>query len=238
MLEQSDASKDSKKRTASCRSPSSTPSPPHQRPKLDTENKIAELLPVPEEDIMDKTALIEAFVAALSDPRVTAALNTTIESKVESIIQPLCKKVGELENENKMLKSKLSETAQSVDSMEQHSRRNNLRIWTKITEQQGENTDDIVIEHAKSIGIELSKSDICRSHRVGRLKQIDDKNAKIRPILVRFTSYRIRNAVYTAKKKSNSVFISEDLTAVRNNLLYKAKRHRDAGIFKYAWSRD
>ena len=58
----------------------------------------------------------------------------------------------ELENENKMLKSKLSETAQSVDSMEQHSRRNNLRIWTNITEQQGENTDDIVIEHAKSIG--------------------------------------------------------------------------------------
>ena len=87
----------------------------------------------------------------LSDPRVTAALNTTIESKVESIIQPLCKRVEELENENKMLKSKLSETEQSVDSMEQHSRRNNLRIWTKITEQQGENTDDIVIEHAKSI---------------------------------------------------------------------------------------
>ena len=82
MLEQSDASKDSKKRTASCRSPSSTPSPPHQRPKLDTENKITELLPVPEEEtsgnIMDKTALI---VAAISDPRVTAALNTTIESK-------------------------------------------------------------------------------------------------------------------------------------------------------------
>ena len=44
--------------------------------------------------------------------------------------------------------------------------------------------------------------------------------------------------MYTTRKKSNSVFISEDLTAVRNKLLYKAKRHRDAGIFKYAWSRD
>ena len=83
-----------------------------------------------------------------------------------------------------------------------------------------------------------AKSDICRSHRAGRLKQIDDKNTKIRIILVRFTSYRSRNAVYTARKKRNPVFISEDLTAVRNNLLFKAKRHRDAGIFKYAWSRD
>ena len=84
---------------------------------------------------MEQPALIEAFVLALSDPRVTAALNQTIEVKVESITQPLVTKVEEnmsvikeLKNENDKLKKDLCETNQCLDSMEQHARRNNLRM--------------------------------------------------------------------------------------------------------------
>ena len=65
--------------------------------------------------------------------------------------------IKELKNENDKLKKDLRETNQRLDSMEQHGRRNNLRIWSKKAEEPGEDTDNIVIEHAKVLGIELKK---------------------------------------------------------------------------------
>ena len=80
------------KRTVSTRSPAShgsSSSPPHQRHRVNEESQGTELGSVPEEltidqPAMEQSTLIEAFVLALSDPRVTAALNQTIEAKVHN----------------------------------------------------------------------------------------------------------------------------------------------------------
>ena len=63
-------------------------------------------------------------MAFLSDPRVTAALNKTMETKVQAITQPIFTKlkdhtrlIDELKNE--MLDNKLCESSQHLDNLEQ-----------------------------------------------------------------------------------------------------------------------
>ena len=73
---------------------------------------------------------------------------------------------------------------------------------------------------------------IYRCHRVG--KRSRDKE---RQILCKFKSYKPRSVVFSAKKSAQAgVFISEDLTAKKSNLLYKARILRREGKIKQCWS--
>ena len=53
------------------------------------------------------------------------------------------------------------------DSLEQYSRRNSLRI-AGIPEEEGEETDKIVLGLAANLNIELNQTEIDRSHHVGK----------------------------------------------------------------------
>ena len=79
----------------------------------------------------------------------------------------------------------------------------------------------------ESMGIELSLQDIDRCHRIGIKTQQEVlsepeengqvKHQKVRPIIVKFTLYRRRQQVFSAKKnlKGKHVGISENLTKIR-----------------------
>lgn len=111
----------------------------------------------------------------------------------------------------------------STDSIEQYTRRNNLRFLA-IPENDSENTDDIIIELVKNkFGISLNVTDIERSHRLGKMRE--GANTKPRPIIVKFLSYRVREAIFTKKRvlKGSRISISEDLTRLRAQLLRKAQ---------------
>ena len=76
----------------------------------------------------------------------------------------------------------------------------------------------------KDIGVTLTESDIDRSHRVGK-----PSGPKPRQIIVKFTSYRSRQQVYKARSRLKAsdyknVYINEDLTKIRNKLLYDVRQ--------------
>lgn len=96
-----------------------------------------------------------------------------------------------------------------------------------------------VIDLSRAIEAEINLDDIERSHRVGRPRN----TGKPRDIIVKFASYRTRRKVYEARTKTKDngyrgVFINEDLTKSRSNLLLKARQMVKHNNLKSAWSSD
>ena len=107
-----------------------------------------------------------------------------------------------------------------LDEQQQYSRRTCLLVHG-VKELPKENTDDVVFDiFDKKMEAGLTKTDITRSHRLGRKREGD---AKPRPIIVRFLSYRQRKMVYDTKKKlkGQNIVVTENLTKKRYSLLRK-----------------
>ena len=155
---------------------------------------------------------------------VLKGLNDRIDG-LETNIIALQTKNQKLEKENNSLKSRVASLEKIADQSEQYSRRNSLRI-SGLRENTGENTDDIVTNMATAIGCDLQLDEIDRTHRVGKP---DPTRTRHREILVKFVSYRARQKLYKMRKnlKDNGyagVFLNEDLTKTRSNVLYEARK--------------
>ena len=86
-----------------------------------------------------------------------------------------------------------------VDRQEQYSRCNCLLIHG-IVEETTENTDEKIINTLQqSMDETIKPEDIDRSHRLGKPKS--SKDAKPRPMIVKFTRYNTRNRICRNKKK-------------------------------------
>ena len=169
---------------------------------------------------------------------VLKGLNDRIDG-LETNIIALQTKNQKLEKENNSLKSRVASLEKIADQSEQYSRRNSLRI-SGLRENTGENTDDIVTNMATAIGCDLQLDEIDRTHRVGKP---DPTRTRHREILVKFVSYRARQKLYKMRKnlKDNGyagVFLNEDLTKTRSNVLYEARKVVKADRAKGAWSAD
>ena len=133
------------------------------------------------------------------------------------------------------MRERLSKIDYENDSLEQHGRRNSVRI-SGYPESFGVSTDDVVLSVSRELDVEIIKSDIDRSHRVGKSnpqrpgRSTQDK-PRPRDILVKFASYNARQPLYDMRKdlqkseneKMKNLFINEDLTKKRSQLLYDAR---------------
>ena len=87
-----------------------------------------------------------------------------------------------------------------VDKQEQYSRRNCFLIHG-IVEETAKDTDGKIINTLQqSMDETIKPEDIDRSHRLGKPKS--SKNAKPRPVTVKFTRYNTRNRIYRIRKSS------------------------------------
>ena len=111
----------------------------------------------------------------------------------------------------------------TVNDLEQYSRRNCLRILG-VPQLPQENTDEVVQDVARKIGVTLSPADNDRSHRVGK-QPTDDR--KSRGIIVIFTTYSTRQKFLQNRRrlKGTDTTIHEDLTSKNRDLLLKAQEH-------------
>lgn len=171
-----------------------------------------------------------------------------VNSVVDGVLKGLHEKMSSLESanssllqENTALSKRVAVLEKQVEQSEQYSRRNNLRISGLVEDTEApENTDDIIMKMASDIGSDLQLADVDRSHRVG-----DPKKARVRPreIIVKFATYRSRQDFYRRRislkdKGYQGVFINEDLTRCRSNLLFEARQLYKSGQLKGAWSAD
>ena len=113
----------------------------------------------------------------------------------------------------------VEEQSRELEDVMQYARRNTLVI-TGLTEEKGENTDEVIKNFAASkLDTIVKDVDIDRSHRLGK------PSGKSRPIIIKFTSYNMRAKIMRARKKlkGQGIGIHEHLTPFSRHLLTKAK---------------
>lgn len=208
--------------------PLENPSPTNVSPPL-TRQKVDDQPP------LDLAMFTNMLVDALRDERVSKVLHTYWTQAVQQSVAESNSRIQELEREVEVATNKLAKAQDSIDELEQYSRRNALRIWFPQPEIQGENTDLLVLNYAKKINVDLKPGDIGRSHRVG---PPDINRSKPRAVIVKFTTYNTRRVLYEARKTCEDVFVSEDLTQQRSEVFYNARLERRAGRFLHVWTRD
>ena len=180
---------------------------------------------------------IELMVKSIADlviPEIVKGVTTRLE-----------KRVSALESENDSLRKRINQLENSLDSAEQYSRRNNLRI-SGLPETQNESTDDLVLAMSSAIGADMSIDDIDRSHRVGaKNNKSGETNSSSRPrdIIVKFVSYRSRDKFFRKRRGArssgyNNVYVDEDLTRNRSLTLFKCRELKRQGRIQDAWTSD
>ena len=126
-------------------------------------------------------------------------------------------------NHREAKKKETTEAKLKMDRLEQESKMNNLRI-VGIPEEDDENLQSKVLSITKQKlnldAVEDNDIDLC--YRLGRAC-----DAKVRDVIVKFTSRDKRNLVYRCKRnmprEDPAIFINEDLTQARNKLFYDAR---------------
>ena len=149
--------------------------------------------------------------------------------------------IDEVKAENVKLDNEIVCLNEKIDDLEQRSRNSCLLIHG-VEEQLGENTDSISLAIVNDrLNISISEDDIQRSHRRGppnsKRPLRSNKKKAPRPIIVKFTQYKKRKEVFSAKQnlKGQGIVISENLTVHRYKIYQAAISKFDR---KTVWSSD
>lgn len=190
-------------------------------------------IPPPDPETLKTVKIVSLYLKTELADLVKAAVETAMESKLSEIKEENAR----LTKENVELTARVSKLESALDESEQYSRRNSLRV-SNIKEDSSENTDEIVLNIANELNVEMSPNDIDRSHRVGK-----PSPTKTRDILVKFATYRARQRLYNNRSSlKNSgydgVFLNEDLTKGKSKLLYQARLKVKGNYLHGAWSTD
>ena len=205
---------------------------------------------------MDSDQFKLMVIEAMKDKSVVTALAKATENQMDKMTDRVMERLDatiksyqeELRNKEKRiadLEEKVCSLEGLLDDQEQYSRRESLR-FSGIAESPHECTDDLILDvvnKAMSVEPPLQREDIARSHRSG-----DKAKAKSgrRAILVRFATYRVRDRVIRARRnlkrvnerQEEKLFVNEDLTKYRNNLLYQARNLKKDKRIKDVWTWD
>ena len=184
------------------------------------------------------------------DREILLGINNTVNELKDEIItlrhelDKAKKEVTQVKTENARLKQAINLNIYSQDDLDQHNRRENIRIYG-VPESSGKRNDgeDILFQIAKELDIELDAWDVQRCHRLGRKPnrrangKWNNGCAKPRRIIARFVSFKKRNEFMFTKaelKKSenfHNCFITEDLTQLRYKLLNYVKNNCNSRFF-------
>ena len=162
---------------------------------------------------------------------------------------------GKLVQSNCALQSELNELGRRVqaleyehDALEQYTRKFNVEIYG-VPEYEGENLQDIVMKIGLKMSVDVTTQDIDIVHRLFRKWQV------IKPIIVRFPSYKKRREFYKGRfylKETNiteiigiaqgyangRIFVNENLTQYRQEVLAKARKMKKANKIFRVWTVD
>ena len=148
-------------------------------------------------DLSDSTleessmSIKDSLKDALKDPVIISLLSDVFTRSLKAEISKLEKIIEDKDEAIKSLEER-------VDTLEQYTRRNSMRI-TGIPEPatgDSEDTDVIVQKVGEAEGVDIAPDMIDRSHRVGR-RAVGDP---ARPIIVKFVSYKHKTLLMKARK--------------------------------------
>ena len=166
-----------------------------------------------------------------------------VSAEVHRQIQPLKHQLQQKDQEILDLKKTIVDQQVKLDDLEQHGRRDSLRISGIPEPAEHDNTDAAVLSVCESIQVDppLQPRDIAVSHRVGR------KTAgKHRQIIIKFATRNVRERVFGArtglkdvnkdKDANKRIYINEDLTQFRAALASEARSYKKSGLISDTWT--
>ena len=152
-------------------------------------------------------------------------------TKKDKIIEDFEKRVSALEAQQ--------------DRQEQYSRRLNLRIHGIAETQEGSTDKKVLhlINTEMSMEPPLVLEDIERSNRLGP-SQDREGRPRVRPVIVRFRTDRLRDSVYRARTRlkehnkhhRDATFINEDLTQRRASMAYQTRKLKSQHKISDCWT--
>ena len=155
---------------------------------------------------------------------IVSALNSVISET----LKPLQVEIQLLKSKNEALRCELAEVKAKFNDNEQYSRRNNIRIFG-LHERSHENCYDVVLNLCGELDIDISRNELDRAHRVGRVLDPNSGNAVVhpRPVIVKLISHQSKLKLMKARKnlKGKDIFIREDLTKANHALLMFVRRN-------------
>ena len=219
---------------------------PPKQPKKSTSSDDAteerEALALRVIDLLTDQQVLSALKKALFPVELSGridALNATLE-RLSRVVEEKDARITSLERE-------VRELANANDSLEQYTRRPNLRFEGVPEDDNGEDTDAKVLDIANSLlGMTppLEIDDLERSHRLGRRLDKDGR-PRTRAIIVRFQSERLRDEVFRARTKLKTynrerqqqhIFINDDLTPRRAKLSFDARALKRSKKIADCWT--
>jgi len=158
-------------------------------------------------------------------------------------LQDARKKIDEQEEE-------ISQLYDLQDNLEQYTRKNSLEIHG-IPESAFTTTEEAVLKVAEALEVEVRPQDIEISHHL-------KGEVGVKPIIVKFASHKTKAALYKQRTKLKhitlsdvfpgltaaslasfkGIFIKENLTSYRRELLKEANRKRKDNVISSAWKID
>lgn len=169
-----------------------------------------------EKDIIEIKQIVQETIKELfADNDFVQMVMKKINDKIERNLQKLDDKIQSNEEKTKTIMLKL-------DNLEQNQKANNLCIYG-IQENQNENLEQTLSQIFKEkMNININSEELENCYRVGQ--QIENAD-KVRPVIVKYKHYNTKLTILrNCKKLKNShIFIMEDLTKNRLELLQEAK---------------
>lgn len=147
------------------------------------------------------TAEIDDFRIQLQEISVTVIRLTRLQETHRAEMKENKDKVRRLERETIRLTEENQELKGNMLELERHKRRWNLKL-TGLKEKDGECTRDAVVEILSRIDPQLSPSMETVVDAVGRLGR--RKEGRTRPVIMRFTSRRHRDAMWKLSRNSKT----------------------------------
>ena len=181
---------------------------------------------------LDETQILE--IAEVLQSTFESKLTDMVSAIVSNVLGDVSNKVSALQHENDALNDKVVQLERRIDLLEkqddannQYTRRNCLRV-SGIQEEPGEQMGSIAKRLSTEIKVDIDLKDIYNMHRLGRqnteISSTGPSTANMQlnshptDIIIKFTAYRARQAVFTHRAELNTlkilarVFINEELT--------------------------
>lgn len=206
---------------------------------IETENEIEQytMTSSPGKTQLDPANFVEVLNLALE--------HDTIANKMTSLFKPLLEK---RDQEIDMIKADLicerqknAELTARVCELEQYTRTDSIIISgiPETTEETNPQCEQKVIEIIKSIGVDITSSDISISHRLRPQKRGP------RNVIVKLVTHKMKIAIMVNKKKlqssrsSKPIYINEALSPMRSKLFFDVRNAiKEKKLDRNVWTKE
>lgn len=171
-------------------------------------------MPFTQSQIQDIKNIIKDTITEILNVGMVSDIVEKVLQKVN--VENIHKNLATHEKVIEDLRKQNNKLVNKMESMEQFSRNNNIRIYG-VSENKHENIEDTVknLIHNK-LNLNITSSNIERCHRIGKVTE-----EKYRAIVVRMTNYKLKMDIIKSRKalKGTGIIIAEDMTHEKHKLL-------------------